>query len=49
MHVSSLIHDDIIDDGSMRRNQLTAHKKFDSKSATFSANFLIGRSGRKIA
>jgi geranylgeranyl pyrophosphate synthase len=49
LHVSSLIHDDIIDNSEARRGQPTSHIKYGKKNATFSANFIIGRSGRKIA
>ncbi len=33
IHLSTLIHDDVIDDASMRRNRITANKKYGAKTA----------------
>jgi geranylgeranyl pyrophosphate synthase len=49
MHISSLIHDDIIDNSEYRRGQQSVFRKFGVENAIFGANFLVGRTGRKLA
>lgn len=43
MHISSLAHDDIIDDSPSRRGMESQHLKYGKRSAVFSANFIIGK------
>ena len=43
LHVASLIHDDIIDNSKTRRGLPSTHSLYGAKSATFSANFYLGR------
>ncbi|KRX04052.1 Terpenoid synthase [Pseudocohnilembus persalinus] len=49
LHISSLIHDDIIDNAKLRRGIAASHSLFGKRPSAFSANWIIGRSGRKIA
>ncbi|CAK69056.1 unnamed protein product (macronuclear) [Paramecium tetraurelia] len=49
LHVASLVHDDILDASDTRRGIPSSHTIFGKHRATFSANYLIGRAGRKIS
>ncbi|KAL4487568.1 hypothetical protein ABPG72_017357 [Tetrahymena utriculariae] len=49
IHVSSLVHDDIIDNAFTRRGLETAHVKFGDREAVFSGDYIIGRSGQQIS
>ena len=44
LHVSSLIHDDIIDDASLRRGVQTLHTTYDSYIALHLGNYLLNKS-----
>lgn len=44
VHMSSLIHDDIIDHASLRRGQPTIHKTHTNKLATYIGNYLFAQS-----
>ncbi|KAJ1968754.1 coq1 putative hexaprenyl diphosphate synthase [Dispira parvispora] len=43
MHTATLLHDDVIDDAQMRRNQPCAHLHFGNKMAILVGDFLIAR------
>lgn len=43
IHMSTLIHDDIIDEADLRRGKKTTHKKFGKKMAVFIGDYLISR------
>ena len=43
IHAASLIHDDIIDEASLRRGRTTAHKKWSIKEALLAGDFLYAR------
>jgi len=43
MHISSLAHDDIIDDSPSRRGLESQHIRYGKKSAVFSANFIVSK------
>jgi len=43
MHISSLAHDDIIDDSPSRRGVQSQHLRYGKRSAVFSANFTIAK------
>ena len=43
IHMSTLIHDDIIDEADLRRGEKTTHKKFGKKMAVFIGDYLISR------
>ena len=43
IHMSTLIHDDIIDEAEIRRGEVTAQKKFGKKMAVFIGDYLISR------
>lgn len=43
LHVSSLIHDDILDESQFRRGIKTLHTVLGKKHATFTGNYMIGR------
>ena len=49
IHLASLLHDDIIDDATLRRNQETLHQKWDVKTAVLVGDFLYSRSFEIIA
>lgn len=42
VHNSSLIHDDVIDEGNLRRNRKTLNSKFDNNLAVISGDYLLG-------
>ena len=44
IHSASLVHDDILDDGKMRRNQPTIHEKYGKTAAILCGDFLIAKS-----
>ncbi len=48
LHTASLIHDDIIDDASLRRGMRTLHSVFDSKFAVLAGDFLASFGMKKI-
>lgn len=41
IHNASLIHDDVVDNSSVRRGKLTFNKRFGSKSAVIAGDFLL--------
>lgn len=43
IHMSTLIHDDIIDEADLRRGKKTAQKKYGKKMAVFIGDYLISR------
>lgn len=43
-HMSTLVHDDIIDDASIRRGSDTVQKKFGNKTAVFIGDYLLSKS-----
>jgi geranylgeranyl pyrophosphate synthase len=49
LHVSSLIHDDIIDNSLTRRGFPSTYIKFGLNDAIFGANYLVGRAGRNLS
>ncbi len=48
MHISSLAHDDIIDDSPSRRGIESQHLRYGKRSAIFSANYIIGKASKSI-
>lgn len=44
IHTASLVHDDILDEGAMRRNQPSVHEKFGQMAAILCGDFLISNS-----
>ena len=48
-HRASLIHDDIIDNSSLRRNKKTAHKNFNTHDAIILGDWLIGCATEELA
>jgi heptaprenyl diphosphate synthase len=44
IHMATLIHDDIIDEATLRRGQITAQSKFGKDYAVFMGDFLMNRS-----
>ena len=43
IHTASLVHDDILDEGTMRRNQQTVHEKYGNMAAILCGDFLIAK------
>lgn len=43
IHDASLIHDDVIDEGRERRQQLTLHRKYGNRTAIMTGDFLYSR------
>jgi len=43
VHMSTLIHDDIIDEAELRRGEITAQKKYGKKMAVFIGDYLISK------
>ncbi len=43
IHVASLIHDDVVDDGAMRRGVPTLNAAHGSKTAVLAGDFLLAR------
>lgn len=48
VHNASLIHDDVIDDSEIRRNQKTLNKDFDSKLAVIAGDYLLSVAMKKV-
>src|SRR5690554_2660138 len=44
LHMATLVHDDIIDNSTIRRNQITIQQKYGKEMAIFIGDFLINRS-----
>jgi len=49
LHVSTLIHDDVIDDATIRRGHPTLHTQFGVKEAVLAGDWLLARSFRLSA
>lgn len=49
LHVSSLVHDDIIDNASQRRGVPCVHLVHGLRQSVFTANYMVGRAGRVLA
>lgn len=49
IHTASLVHDDILDDGSMRRDLPSVHEKFGVMAAILCGDFLISNSIKWIS
>lgn len=48
MHLSTLIHDDVIDNADTRRGVTVIHKDFSNKIAIYAGDYLLSLSGRLI-
>ena len=48
LHNASLIHDDVIDGGKIRRNLKTLNEKFDGQLAVISGDYLLGIALKKL-
>lgn len=44
LHAATLLHDDVVDGGRLRRGQPTAHNVWDSPTAVLTGDFLLARS-----
>lgn len=44
IHMASLVHDDVIDDASMRRGKPTIKAKWDNKIAVYTGDYILARS-----
>lgn len=44
IHLASLIHDDIIDDSDLRRNEKTAHKRWGNRMAVLLGDYTLAKS-----
>jgi geranylgeranyl pyrophosphate synthase len=44
IHLASLVHDDIIDDSDLRRNEKTAHKKWGNRMAVLLGDYTLAKS-----
>ncbi len=44
LHAATLIHDDLVDDGALRRGRETAHRRFGNEIAVLTGDFLLARS-----
>ena len=49
IHVASLLHDDVIDDSSLRRGEPSAPSTFGNKLSILSGDFLLGRASVSLA
>ena len=49
IHTATLLHDDVIDGSSLRRNQPTAHEVWDSTAAVLAGDFLYSRAFQILA
>lgn len=49
LHSASLIHDDILDDGTLRRNMECVHLKFGMKTAVLAGDYLLSLAMGEIA
>ena len=48
IHNASLIHDDVIDDGKLRRGRKTLNYKFDNRLAVVCGDYLLGEALKKL-
>ena len=44
LHAATLLHDDVVDGGALRRGQPAAHEKWDPPTAVLTGDFLLARS-----
>jgi octaprenyl-diphosphate synthase len=44
IHLASLVHDDIIDDSDLRRNEKTAHKRWGNRMAVLLGDYTLAKS-----
>jgi octaprenyl-diphosphate synthase len=44
LHAATLLHDDVVDDGDLRRGATAAHKQWDPPTAVLTGDFLLARS-----
>ena len=44
IHLASLVHDDIIDDSDLRRNEKTAHKRWGNRAAVLLGDYTLAKS-----
>ncbi|KAI6246914.1 putative hexaprenyl pyrophosphate synthase, mitochondrial [Erysiphe necator] len=49
IHTASLLHDDVVDDSTSRRGNLSANLKFGNKMAVLAGDFLLGRASVALA
>lgn len=49
MHTASLLHDDVVDESSMRRGHKTVNEKWNNPSSVLVGDFLYSRAFQKIA
>ena len=43
IHVASILHDDILDEATMRRGPLVLHKKYSQKLAILGGDFMLAK------
>ena len=48
VHNASLVHDDVVDEGKLRRNRQTLNVKFDNQLAVISGDYLLGIALEKL-
>ncbi|MBQ8168145.1 heptaprenyl diphosphate synthase component 1, partial [bacterium] len=48
VHNASLVHDDVVDEGKLRRNRQTLNDKFDNQLAVISGDYLLGIALEKL-
>lgn len=48
IHSATLVHDDIIDEADLRRNNVSAHKKWDTKTAVLAGDFLLAKALKSL-
>lgn len=48
LHMATLIHDDIIDDAVLRRNQLTVQSRYGKDLAVYAGDYLLSKSMRML-
>ena len=49
IHVASILHDDILDEATMRRGQLVLHKKYSQKLAILGGDFMLAKASVELA
>lgn len=49
LHTASLVHDDVVDESSERRGQLSVNAQFNNKTAVLSGDYILSTSLREIA
>ncbi|CAG8848637.1 9377_t:CDS:1, partial [Racocetra persica] len=49
IHTASLLHDDVIDNSQMRRNEISANSNFGNKMAILAGDFLLARASIALA